>query len=78
MKTQWLTTEVTPSGFDAAVGLMAGGGCAAIALVNAVYGYWWFAFVFAVVSYGPLRASWRYLRSGRRAIPSPDGHPESK
>ncbi len=59
---RWLINRVTPTGFDAALGVIGGGGCAAIAVVNAVLGYWWPAAAFAVIAAGPLWHSWRYLR----------------
>jgi len=64
---RWLTTPVTPRWFDAAFGLVGGGGCAVIAVVNAVMGYWRLAGMFAVIAAGPLWHALRWFRSPEAA-----------
>ncbi len=60
-----LFVPATPTRLDAVLGLVGGGVCAAIALTNAVLGYWWPALWFAAISAGPLWHVWRYFRRVR-------------
>lgn len=63
-----LFVPVTPTRLDAMLGLVGGGACATIALINVVLGYWWPAFCFAVIAVGPLWHSWRYFRRERASV----------
>lgn len=60
--TRWLSSPVTSAGFDTAVCLIGGIVCAAIGTVNAISGYWWPAFLFALFAVSPLRMAWRFAR----------------
>ena len=62
----------TPTEFEMILGLIGGGGCAVIAIVNAGMGYWSFALVFAIVATPSLRTVWQYVRA--RDI-EPDSEP---
>jgi membrane protein implicated in regulation of membrane protease activity len=68
-----LFVPVTPTRLDAVLGLIGGIGCAVIAAVNAVLGYWWFALCFAVLAVGPLWNAWRYFRRVRGETIVKDG-----
>lgn len=64
----WLDVPLTSKETDAAIYLVVGVGSAALAVMGAVMGHWWIAFMFAVIAPTQLRLAWRYSR-GRDTHP---------
>jgi hypothetical protein len=73
----WLDVPFTSSGCCAAIGLVVGSGCAFLAVMAAVHGYWWRALMFAVCTPTPLLMVWRYAR-GRDCMTGSARDPDRK